>query len=189
MVATEDESAIGNLAAAYDGELNAHTKYKAFAKKAESEGLYGAASLFRAAARAEQIHAGNHARVIRQMGGEPRADIRSFRIKSTLENLRDALGGERNEIDSLYPAFLDQAHSHLNTTAARSFTWAMESEKTHARLYEEAVATLVNGRTDSWTKDELDFYVCTLCGYTARTPEADNCPACNFVWDRFEVIR
>ncbi len=189
MIATENESAIRNLTAAYEGELNAHAKYKAFAKKAESEGLFGAASLFRAAARAEQIHAGNHARVIRHMGGEPRADIRSFRIKSTLENLRDALWGEKNEIDSLYPAFLEQAHSHLNSTAARSFTWAMESEKTHARLYEEAVATLVDGKTDSWTKAKLDFYVCTLCGYTAKTPEADNCPACNFLWDRFEVIR
>jgi len=30
--------------------------------------------------------------------------------------------------------------------------------------------------------------VCTLCGYTAKTQEADNCPACNFVWDRFEVV-
>jgi rubrerythrin len=188
MVATENETSISNLVAAYEGELNAHAKYKAFAKKAESEGLYGAASLFRAAARAEQIHAANHARVIRHMGGEPRANIHSFHIKSTLENLRHALWGEKREIDSLYPAFLDQAHTHLDTTAARSFKWAMESEKTHARLYEDALATLVDGGADNWTKESLDFYVCSLCGYTARTPEADNCPACNFVWDRFEVI-
>ncbi len=70
MVAAENENAVGNLLAAYEGELNAHIRYKAYAARAEAEGMNGAASLFRAAARAEQIHAGNHARVIRHMGGE-----------------------------------------------------------------------------------------------------------------------
>jgi rubrerythrin len=186
MVATENESAVGNLLKAYEGELNAHARYRAYAAKAEDEGMSGAASLFRAAARAEQIHAGNHARVIRHMGGEAAADILPFRVKSTLENLKAALGGEQHEIDSLYPTFLVQAISQLDTSAMRSFVWAMESEKTHARLYEDAVASIENG--PGWTQEQIDFYVCTLCGYTAKIQEADNCPACNFVWDRFERI-
>ena len=73
MVATENETAASNLLAAYEGELNSHARYKAYAAKAETEGMNGAASLFRAAARAEQIHAGNHARVFRRMGGEAKA--------------------------------------------------------------------------------------------------------------------
>ena len=187
MVATENENAVSNLLQAYESELNAHARYKAYAVKAEAEGILGAASLFRAAARAEQIHAGNHARVIRHRGGEIEAEIRPFRVKSTLENLKTALGGEQNEIDSLYPTFLVHATSQLDTAAMRSILWAMESEKTHARLYQDAVASMEAG--PGWTKDQLDFYVCTLCGYTARSQEADNCPACNFVWERFEVIR
>jgi rubrerythrin len=187
VVATENENAVSNLLAAYEGELNAHVRYKAYAVRAEAEGMYGAASLFRAAARAEQIHAGNHARVIRHMGCEARADILPFRVKSTLENLKAALGGEQNEIDSLYPKFLVHATSQLDTSAMRSFVWAMEAEKTHARLYEEAVASMEAG--PGWTGDQLDFFVCALCGYTAKTQEADNCPACNFDWDRFERIR
>ena len=187
MVATEKENAVGNLLAAYESEINAHVRYKAFAAKAESEGLNGAASLFRAAARAEQIHAGNHARVIRHMGGEIEAEIQPFGVKSTLENLKAALGGEQREIDSLYPEFMVHATSQVDTHAMRSFQWAIEAEKTHARLYQDAVATAETGR--GWTQEQLDFYVCTLCGYTAKTQEADNCPACNFVWDRFEVIR
>jgi rubrerythrin len=186
MVATENESAVGNLLKAYEGELNAHARYRAYAAKAEDEGMSGAASLFRAAARAEQIHAGNHARVIRHMGGEAVADILPFRVKSTLENLKAALGGEQHEIDSLYPTFLVQAISQLDTSAMRSFVWAMESEKTHARLYEDAVASIENG--PGWTQEQIDFYVCTLCGYTAKIQEADNCPACKFIWDRFERI-
>jgi len=187
MVATENGSVVSNLLSAYEGEINAHVRYKAYSVKAEAEGMYGAASLFRAAARAEQIHAGNHARVIRHMGGEASGSILPFRVKSTLENLRAALGGEQHEIDSLYPTFLVNATSQLDTTAMRSYIWAMESEKTHARLYEDAVASMEAG--PGWTKDQLDFYVCTLCGYTAKAQEADNCPACNFLWDRFEVIR
>lgn len=188
MLATTDtEIAVSNLLTAYQNEISAHARYKAYAAKAEEEGYYGAASLFRAAARAEQIHAGNHARVIRHMGAEASAEIQPFRVKSTFENLKAALDGEQSEIDDLYPAFLLSAASKLETTAMRSFKWAMESERTHARLYEEAVATFLAGT--GWTREQLDFYVCRLCGYTARTQEADNCPACNFDWQRFEVVR
>lgn len=143
MVAPENESAVSNLLVAYESELNAHVRYKAYAAKAEDEGMFGAASLFRAAARTEQIHAGNHARVIRRMGGEIEAEIRPFRVKSTWENLKTALGGEGDEIDSLYPSFLVYATSQLDTTAMRSFLWAMESEKTHARLLQGR--TRING--------------------------------------------
>ena len=187
MVATDNENAVSDLLAAYESEITAHARYKAYAAKAEAEGYHGAASLFRAAARAEQIHAGNHARVIRHMGGEASAEIQPFRVKSTLENLKAALGGEQHEIDDLYPAFLVHATSQFDASAMRSFHWAMESEKTHARLYEEAVSTLEKG--SGWTQELLDFYVCKLCGYTAKTQEADNCPACNFDWQRFEVVR
>ena len=49
MIATENESAVSNLLAAYEGELNAYARYKAYASRAEAEGMNGAASLFRAA--------------------------------------------------------------------------------------------------------------------------------------------
>ena len=187
MVTAENEEAVSDLLSAYDGEVNARARYRAYAAKAEDEAMYGAASLFRAAARAEQIHASNHARVIRHMGGEAKAEIRPFPVKSTLENLKAALGREQDEVDSLYPTLLVHAAAQLETSATRSFVWAMESEKTHVRLYRDAVASTEHG--PGWTNEHLDFYVCTLCGYTAETQEADNCPTCNFVWDRFEVIR
>ena len=72
-IAAENAVTVQNLMAAFEGESNAHAKYTAFADKADSEGLLGAASLFRAAARAEQIHAANHARVISILGGPRRS--------------------------------------------------------------------------------------------------------------------
>jgi len=189
MAPTEKESSIGNLLAAYEGEISAHAKYKAFAVKAENEGLHRAASLFRAAARAEQIHAGNHARVIRRLGGEARAELHPFRVRTTLENLKSALFDEQHEVDSLYPALLDFANLRWDVTAARSFTWAIESEKSHAKLYSEAVKAFENGGITNWTNADIEFFVCTVCGYTAKSQEADNCPVCNYLWERFEVIR
>src|SRR3569833_2338711 len=95
---------ITNLLAAFEGESNAHSKYLLFAAKADAEGWHGAASLFRAAARAEEIHASNHARVLKQLGAEAKCQIHPAEVKSTLENLKAALAGERCEIDTMYPA-------------------------------------------------------------------------------------
>jgi rubrerythrin len=64
-----------NLQAAFNGESNARAKYLAFAAKADEEGYAPVASLFRAAAAAEAIHAESHARVIKKMGATPVANI------------------------------------------------------------------------------------------------------------------
>ena len=77
-----------NLQAAFNGESNANAKYLAFAKRADEEGYKKAASLFRAAARAEAIHFANHAVVIKKLGGTPEADIKTPEVGSTVENLK-----------------------------------------------------------------------------------------------------
>jgi len=189
-IASENDVTIKNLLAAFEGESNAHAKYIVFAAKADEEGLHGAASLFRAAGRAEQIHAANHARVIKQLGGEATCTIHAAEVKSTLENLKVALGGEQYEVDTMYPEFLAEATARGNTLAIRTFTGALEAEKTHARLYGEAIALLQGGKLDSWIGAARDFYVCPVCGYTSETEEEhERCPVCNCPWERFEIIR
>ena len=47
-----------NLAEAFAGESQAHSKYLAYAKKADAEGYPQVARLFRAAAAAEAVHCG-----------------------------------------------------------------------------------------------------------------------------------
>jgi len=183
-ISIENEVTLRNLQAAYEGESNAHAKYASFSVKADAEGLHGAASLFRAVARAEQIHANTHARAIRQLGAEPTATIHPIHAKSTLENLNEARSGERYEIDSMYPEFIREAKGHNNTAALLSLEWALEAEKTHARLFSEAVAVLDSG----WLIAGRTFYVCSACGYTSETPESDRCPTCNLLWEKFEVI-
>jgi len=189
-IAAENTTTVQNLLAAFEGESNAHAKYTAFAVKADADGLHGAASLFRAAARAEQIHAGNHARVIKQLGGEAACTIHAVEVKTTLENLKTALGGEQYEIDTMYPGFLAEATERGNKAAIRTFHGALEAEKTHARLYGEAVALLQGGKKDSWIGAVREFYVCPVCGYTSETEEEhERCPVCNCPWEKFEIIR
>jgi rubrerythrin len=189
-IAAGNATTVQNLLAAFEGESNAHAKYTAFAVKADADGLHGSASLFRAAARAEQIHAANHARVIKQLGGEAKCDIHAVEVKATLENLKAALGGEQYEIDTMYPGFIDEATERKNTAAIRTFHGALEAEKTHARLYGEAIALLVGGKMDTWIGAAREFYVCPVCGYTSETEEEhERCPVCNCPWERFEIIR
>lgn len=189
-IAAENETTIKNLLAAFEGESNAHAKYLKFAAKADTEGLHGAASLFRAAGRAEAIHAANHARIIKQLGAEANCEIHPAEVKSTLENLRTALRGEQYEIDVMYPEFLTEAEAHESKAAVRTLTFAMEAEKTHARLYADAIALLETGDFKSWISTTREFYVCPVCGYTSETEEEhERCPVCNCLEERFEIIR
>jgi rubrerythrin len=189
-IIAENATTVENLMTAFGGESNAHAKYTAFAVKADEDGLRGAASLFRAAARAEQIHATNHARVIGQLGGHAECEIHPVEVKSTLENLKAALNGEQYEIDTMYPDFLAEATERKNSAAIRTFTGALEAEKTHARLYSEAIALLAAGKKDSWIGETREFYVCPVCGYTSETEEEhERCPVCKCPWEKFEIVR
>ncbi|MGA2890531.1 MAG: ferritin family protein [Terracidiphilus sp.] len=189
-IVAESAITVQNLLTAFDGESNAHAKYTAFAARAVEDGLLGAASLFRAAARAEQIHAANHSRVLHQLGSRAECEIHEVEVKSTLENLKAALNGEKYEIDVMYPDFLAEATERKNTAAIRTFTGALEAEKTHARLYSEAIALLTAGKKDSWIGAAREFYVCPVCGYTSETEEEhERCPVCNCRWEKFEIIR
>jgi rubrerythrin len=180
---------IKNLLAAFEGESNANAKYVAFAAKADEERIHGAASLFRAATLAEQIHASNHARVIRKLGGEAVAQNFAIEVGSTLENLKTARDGEEHEIAVMYPEFLKEARARINTAAVRTFEWALEAEKTHALLYRDAIQLLESGATSSWLDETREFYVCATCGYISETLEADRCPVCNLSWEKFELVR
>jgi rubrerythrin len=189
-IVAENEMTLQNLMTAFEGESNAHAKYTEFASKADEEGFCGVASLFRAAARAEQIHAANHARVITQMGGRAECEIRPVEVKKTPENLKTALSGENSESYTMYPGFLEEATERKNTSAIKTFTGALEAEKTHVRLFGAAIALLAAGEKNSWLGETRDFYVCPVCGYTSETEEEhERCPVCNCAWERFEIIR
>jgi len=173
-----------NLQAAYEGESNASIKYTAFAIRAEVEGFARAAGLFRAAARAEQVHAAHHARIITKLGGTPHADIDAPEVKSTRENLEAAKAGEEYERDVMYVDFIKEAESSGQKDAVRTFTLALKAETVHAALYAAALANLEAQRV------QTTFYVCLVCGEVTDNPdEAEHCPICNSPRTKFDAVR
>lgn len=162
---------LDNLQTAFNGESNAKARYLAFAQKAESEGYGKVASLFRAAAKAEDIHANNHAEVIRKLGATPVADVKTPEVNSTTDNLQAAIKGESYERDTMYPDFLKQARDDGNKDAVRTFNLAKEAEAEHAKLYTEASSNLA-----AWKTTVQPFYVCPSCGYTTGTLNFAKCP-------------
>ncbi|MDD4203424.1 MAG: ferritin family protein [Candidatus Omnitrophica bacterium] len=161
-----------NLMTAFNGESNANARYLAFAKKADEEGYAGVASLFRAAARAEQVHFEHHTAAIRELGAEPKATIETPVVKSTLENLQAAIDGETYESTKMYPAFLKQAKKDKNKTAITSFEYAEEAEAVHARWYKQAKKEI-----DKW-KTKRQFEVCPKCGNVVDFISGPSCPIC-----------
>jgi rubrerythrin len=157
-----------NLKEAFAGESQANRKYLAFAKKAEDEGFKQIARLFRAAAEAETVHAHNH---LRELGG----------IKSTKENLEEAINGESYEFQKMYPRMIKDAGAEGIKGALRSFNFANEVEKIHAELYRKALENI--GKNP-----EVDYYVCQVCGNTVEGEPPDECPICKAKKKMFKKI-
>lgn len=150
-----------NLKAAFAGESQANQKYRAFAQKAEKDGQPQIARLFRAAAAAETIHAHSH---LRTMGG----------LGQTAENLQTAIEGEGHEFKEMYPEFVEQAVVEGDQAAQRTFQYAMEVEKVHHELYQQALETLQGGGD----LPQRNIYVCSVCGNTVYGQPDDDCPIC-----------
>jgi len=171
-----------HLQAAYEGESNARIRYRLFAVQADIDGYRDVATLFRAAARAEQLHAENHARVIRSLGGDPTCKIVPVEVHDTAANLREAIQGEEYERDVMYPKFIAEAKKSRQNAAARTFSYALDAEAEHAKLYRAALENMAAGRA------EVTYYVCLVCGFTTADAEIARCTICNNPREKFEVV-
>ena len=180
--ATAATKTLDNLQAAFNGESNAHARYLAFAENADQESYGEVASLFRAAAKAEGIHAANHAAVIKKLGGTPQAKIETPVVKATKENLEAAVKGESYERDTMYPEFLKQARAEANRDAVETFNFAKTAEGEHAKLYSEALNKLPQLKGSK----AKDYFVCMVCGYTTPNVDFAKCPSCFSHKDRYE---
>ncbi|MDD4286433.1 MAG: rubrerythrin family protein [Eubacteriales bacterium] len=153
-----------NLMAAFAGESQANRKYLAYAKKAEAEGKMNAAKLFKAAADAETIHAMKEFELAGKVG-------------STEENLKDAMAGETYEYKEMYPQFIQEAQEEGNKAAVTAFSYALQAEEVHAKLYRDALTEEEDG-------EEAFYYLCPVCGNIEKTiPE--RCPICGVPGKKF----
>ncbi len=157
------------LKEAFAGESQANRKYQAFAAKADKEGYPQAAKLFRAASEAEAVHAGNHLRALKA-------------VRSTQENIQEAISGEDHEYERMYPEMIETAKAENMKAAETSFNYANEVEKIHSRLYNKLLSDL--GKST----EVFPYYVCPTCGNTVEKSAPDVCPICGTKGQFFKRI-
>lgn len=176
---------VNDLQDAFKGETTANAKYKAYAQKAREEGHANIAVLFEAASKAEAVHAGNHKAVLTKLGATAPEVTLKFEVKTTAENLKDAIEGESYEVATMYPDFLKDAKAENSTLAMVSFNYAYQVEKKHKALYEKALQAFEAKKDNSLP---MVYYVCPTCGNTYETDAPDRCGISMTSKDRFLKI-
>ena len=119
-----------NLVASMRGEAFAHAKYVLYAEQARRNGHESLARLFEQTADVE-LH--EHFK--------EEADLAGL-LGSDADNLRDAIGGEAYEVETMYREFAAQAAAVGETAAAERFGEVRSDEMKHRVQFEQALAEL-----------------------------------------------
>jgi rubrerythrin len=181
--AAGNDKTIANLKAAFKGESTASAKYAAYALQAKKEGFAQIASMFEATARAGQIHAANHQTVLEKMGQKTDPVKPEFVVRTTKENLGDAISGETYEMTTMFPGYIATAKAEGVTSASKSFRWAMDTEKNNLVMYQNALNALNANKPGSVSGI---YWVCPKCGntYDVAKPEG-TCSLCSTKSDKY----
>jgi rubrerythrin len=157
-----------NLRKAFAGESQAYQKYLAYARRAADESMDGVYKLFHAAAASEKIHAQRHASYLKS-------------IKTTSENLKEAMAGEMHEFKIMYPGMIADAKAERKAGPEISFSHANEVEKVHHDLFKSALKN-----PDKFPV--RDYYLCYACGYIVTGKPKARCPICGAVKKSFHKV-
>ncbi len=173
---------IENLLAAYISERNSSARYVAYAVEADKEGYLGVGSLFRAVAHSEQVHATNHAKVLRKFGADLEVRAQEMRVRSTRENLSTAMHSEQDERDQMYPEYAEQAKADGCEAALRSFDSASDAEEEHALMFAAALDSMDDYR------ERTEYFVCMACGCLVTGRNFRRCVLCGAKRETFDKI-
>jgi len=171
------------LRSAYGGESMAHMRYQIWGEASEKDNYPNIGRLFKGIAYAELVHARNHFNVLKEQVGDSTVVAGAvFGHTNIVDNLQGALEGELHEIEQMYPVYLNAAKFQEEKDAEKSFHYALEAEKIHAKLFQDA---------QSSAKESKDIgseavYVCPICGFTEIGDHVDNCPICGVKKDMFK---
>jgi rubrerythrin len=124
------------LLQALHGEAFAFARYLLFAEAARRNGRSALADLFERTAHAERFE---HFAEEAELAGLVRSDE---------DNLREAIAGERYEVETMYPDFAQQAQLAGEAAAAERFAEIRDDESDHLATFERALEQLEQGAMD-----------------------------------------
>ncbi len=164
-----------NLQAAFAGESQARNKYTYFASKAKKDGYVQVAAIFEETANNEKEHAKLWYKLLN--GGS---------IGSTVENLKEAAGGENYEWTDMYDNFAKEAREEGFEEIAKLFEGVAAIEKEHEERYRKLLENVEKELV--FSKDGDVIWQCTNCGHICvgkKAPEV--CPVCAHPQAYFQV--
>jgi rubrerythrin len=157
-----------NALAAFAGESQAHIRYSAFSEKAVEAHYPVIATLFKAIAEAEAIHAQHFLAVL----GE---------VRSTKKNLEAGIHAKAQEAAVTYPAYLKIAHKEKKAEAWIVFSYSIKADEEHVALFSKALAAVTEGHDLT----PSSVYLCPVCGSIAIGQPPSRCPVCSVFAKKF----
>ena len=165
------------LRSAYGGESMAHMRYLVWGEHASKNGFPNIGKLYKAIAYAEQVHAHNHFKALKDNTGGFKVDAGGeFGLHGVADNLVWAIEGERGEVDQMYPVYKNAAEMQGEKDAVLSFHYALEAEKIHVEMFTQAREYALKSNDMPIGEDKI--YICPVCGFTHIGTPPDNCPVC-----------
>lgn len=177
-----------NLLIAFAGESQARNRYTFFAKKAKQEGFEQIAAIFLETAEQERTHAKRFFEHLEGGNIEITASFPAGTISTTIDNLKEAACGERNEWQEMYPEMAEIALDEGFPEIALLFRNVAKAEREHEARYAKLLERLAEGSTFS---SNLPIeWQCRECGYVHIGTEAPEfCPSCRHPKGYFERKR
>jgi rubrerythrin len=173
-----------NLKAAHQASVNAKARYEACAAKAGEEGYKSAAALFRAAAKSEDIHIAKYALALKALDVEAKAEATKAEVKTTKENIEEAIKEKTANKETLLPGYVKQAEADKQKSAVMFFKGAAAADGEYLKLLGQA-----KGDLDGWKAGDKEFLVCTVCSYVMTDAALKQCPICSAPKEKFESFK
>lgn len=203
-VHAEEGATLAALRLAYQREVNSQWRYLAYSMQARREAQPEVAALFRAIAHGEVVHAANHRAQLERLGSDVTAEIASVVVRSTPENLADAIAGERRERDEVYRMFAECARRECLYEPLASFDYARGAEATHLALFTAALERWQRARPEmqllACAFDDAFLalgvpppaaatWICPGCGSAFTDCPVHSCRNCGTAGTAFELVR
>mgnify|MGYP001123548529 CR=1 FL=1 len=176
-----------NILTAFAGESQARNRYTYFASQAKKEGYEQMAAVFEETANQEKEHAKRLFKLLEGGDVEIAAAFPAGMIRTTVENLAEAAGGEHHEWAEMYPGFAKTARVEGLADVAAIFEAIAVAEKQHEKRYLALKGNIEKGRV--FKRAESVVWRCRNCGYRHEGKEAPElCPACAHPRAYFELL-
>ena len=176
-----------NILTAFAGESQARNRYTYFSKQAKKEGFVQIADIFEETANQEKEHAKRLFKLLEGGEVEITGAFPAGVIGTTVENLKEAAGGENYEWTTMYPEFAQVARDEGLDHIAFIFEAIGVAEKQHEKRYVDLAANIEVGKV--FKREESVTWRCRNCGYLHEgTEPPEMCPACAHAQAHFEIL-